>query len=841
MLLIGKHVLRNLWENRGRTVLMMLSLIFMGIFSAFIISGVCMFANLTAVIKQEMTADYDYVLSNKDGSEVTQEQLDAVISNKGSALGWLSQDGYIETDDGLIVASFYGCDTAQSNTFGLLAADDGSIISLEKNETVILAKMAETLGLSVGDHITYVTKSGVSRTLTIAVTVKNDVNLSYEKNKYYTLAVNPETFFSLYPDADFYTYFVRSDVTQTADEIEGFRNRCDGLGLRLDEMDDNVSVISNIAILYPIAAIIILLLGVVVYFVNSSLARVILNERLPVMGTFRSIGATAKKINSILLLEMTLSALLAGIIGAAGGFSLCRMLISSLLVPLVENMIVGVDFSFMTKAIDRFGPLVFGVSILLIVLLQLLLSLREIRRSGRMSIKDCIFSKYDDVQEYNVCQLISGFAALLIGIAALLLRAKLNTFWGIVALICLFLSVSRLLPWLLRLVLKHLPVKDSLKKLACGNVAESRLQTSGNVVLCVLLCIILLLMAAANEILYENKTLAHNYAFDAYVSVSSASAEDIADIALLDSVAETAVLRQFMPACDEFFIAENKVSTFMMYASDNPEALLRMNSEYTGLNTQALEALDDGGIILSKFDAEKYGLEQCDNFYLRFVDDHDNFEVSFPVYVTLTDFQYYSDGIAFISDALMDKLIAADLGLDSEELFVEAAPGTEPEALVDALNQMFTDRALSCEAQTLDTYIADAEANAGSAWIGLILACIFIALIVLSCVMNNRKISVYQRQKYFASLYAIGMSRQQLRKMIIRETVYGYFITALVSCGYSLLMVQIAETVMNLTLRFTLSGMAVVYLTLLAATLMQGRRLGKRVEQMNVVEELKYE
>ena len=839
-MLICKHILHNLWENKGRTVLMMLSLIFMGIFAAFIISGICLLTNLAPVLEQELSAGYDYVLSNKDGSEVTQEQLDAVLDDE-RALGWLIQDGYIETDNGLVVAYFFGCDTTCSNDFGLLSADDGSAIPLGQNEAVVLAQMADTLGLSVGDQITYVTGSGVHQPLTIAATVKNDINLSYEENRYYTLAVNQETFLSLYPDAEYGTYFILTDGAQSADEADAFRERCNELGLELNESADTASVVSTLAILYPIAAIVILLLGVVVYFVNSALVRAILNERLPVMGTFRSIGATAKKVSTILLLEMALSGLLAGIIGAAGGFFLCRLLISALLVPMVEDLITGVDFSFLTKTIDHSGLLIFGVSILLIVALQVLLSLREIRRSGRLSIKDCIFSKYDDICEYSISQLITGAAALLIAIAALMLQAKLNTFWGIIALICLFLSASRLLPWILRLVLGHLPMKDSLKKLACGNISDSRLQVGSNVVLCVLLCIIMVLLAAADEILYENKTMARSYAFDAYASVSSASAEDIADIALLDGVGETARLRQFIPTCDTFCIAENKVGTFMLYAVDDPEALLRMNSTYTGLNVQALESLDAGGIVLSTWDAEKYGLEPGDSFYLRFVDDRDSFEVSFPICVTLTDLQYYSDGMAFISSVLMDKLAAAGLGTVSSELFVEAAPGTEPEAAADALNQLFEERALDCEAQTLDAYIADSEAQAGAVWIGLLLACICIALIVLSCVMNNRKISTFQRQKLFASMYAIGMNRRQLRRMIFRETVYAYLVTALVSCGYSVLLVRLAERIMDLSLRLTLPGMAAVYIVLFGVTLLQGLRLGKRIDRMNIVEELKYE
>lgn len=839
-MLIYKHVLRNLWENKGRTVLMMLSLIFMGAFSAFIISGVCMFANLASVVEKELAAGYDYVLSNKDGSEITEEQLNAVTDNKENALGWLSQDGYIEVDDKLVVASFRGCDTARSNAFGVLT-EDGSAIPLEKNETIILAQMAEILGLSVGDHITYITHSGVRQPLTIAATVKNDVRLSYEKDKCYSLAVNPETFFSLYPDSEYCTYFLLSGPTQIAGEMEAFRSHCDELGLELRDMDASVSVTGMLALLYPIAAIIILLLGVVVYFVNSSLVRAILIERLPVMGTFRSVGATAKKVNAILLLEMAMSGLLAGIIGTAGGFFLCRLLISSLLVPVLEDMIVGVDFAFLTKTIDNFRLLIFSGSILLIVLLQVLLSLREIRKNGKMSIKDCIFSKYDDIWEYNVNQLITGSAALLIGISALLMKERLNTFWGFAALICLFLSMSRLLPWILMLVLKHLPVKNSLKKLACESVAQSKLQTTGNIVLSVLLCTIMLLMSAANEILYENKSIERDYAFDAYAVVSSASAEDIADIALLESAADTAVLRMFTPVCDEVYIAENKVNTFMFYSTDNPEALLRMNSTYTGLNAQALETLEDGGIVLSKWDAERYGLEKGDRFYLRFVSDRNDFKVSFPVYVTFTDTQTYSDKIAFISDAMIDKLVAAGMGSVTAELFANATPDTGAAALIDELNQMFADRASDCEAQSLDTYIADAEAEAGTVWIGIVLACTFIALIVLTCVMNNRKISVYQRQKLFASLYSIGMSRRQLRRMIIYEVVYGYLVTALVSCGYSLLLVRLAEITIGFSLRLTLLGMAAVYIILLAVTLLQGRKLGRRIDRMNVVEELKYE
>ena len=83
-----------------------------------------------------------------------------------------------------------------------------------------------------------------------------------------------------------------------------------------DDYKDSMAFVSAIMVLVFAMAIIMIV------YVIGSLNKIIITERLPVIGTFRSIGATKHKMNGILVLENALYGLIGGVIGVFGGYLL---------------------------------------------------------------------------------------------------------------------------------------------------------------------------------------------------------------------------------------------------------------------------------------------------------------------------------------------------------------------------------------------------------------------------------------------------------------------------------------------------------------------------------------
>ena len=67
---------------------------------------------------------------------------------------------------------------------------------------------------------------------------------------------------------------------------------------------------------------IVVMSTIMIFFVISSLNKIIIAERTPVIGTFRSVGATKHKMNLILIIENAVYGLFGGIIGSILGYIL---------------------------------------------------------------------------------------------------------------------------------------------------------------------------------------------------------------------------------------------------------------------------------------------------------------------------------------------------------------------------------------------------------------------------------------------------------------------------------------------------------------------------------------
>ena len=301
----------------------------------------------------------------------------------------------------------------------------------------------------------------------------------------------------------------------------------------------------------------------------------------------------------------------------------------------------GYDFNFLLRTIDNSAISILLISIICITVFQVLLSVKDIYASNKISIKDCIFNKYNDIQIYEEKNLMYGLTFLVIGIIGIAFKNKLNTFWGVIALVLLFISISKLLPYIYRLIFQRIKIKNPVYKMASSNVYHSKLQMGSSIILCILLSIIILLISFANELKEENLDVGSKYSFDSYVSIVSASDEDINDISYVNGVESIATLYNALPISDEKYIANNKVSNFMFLATDNAETLLKTNKAYFGTDVTTLKNMAKNEIIISSDDAKKYGINIGDYIYLNNVLKKEKFNVELPIYLKVVGLHDY--------------------------------------------------------------------------------------------------------------------------------------------------------------------------------------------------------
>ena len=136
--------------------------------------------------------------------------------------------------------------------------------------------------------------------------------------------------------------------------------------------------------------------------------KVIVMDRLPVIGTFRSIGATQKAVTRILLLESAIYGVAGGPIGIPIG-TLCLKLI---LQGMGQSLSQGIEIP---AVISPFSIL---FSFAVAVVVSLLSAWFPVRRASRLSIKDVVLGRVEGKQIPR--RLVVGAGAILFAVSVLL-------------------------------------------------------------------------------------------------------------------------------------------------------------------------------------------------------------------------------------------------------------------------------------------------------------------------------------------------------------------------------------------------------------------------------------
>ena len=344
-------------------------------------------------------------------------------------------------------------------------------------ETVITGKFAEAYGYSVGDTFTVHDRQENEVELKI-------VGISHTESNYfigkYTAIVNEETS-KIISCGRNNASMVIIDIYNQDEAVEGINMIQDyyPTAILLNFVVDESALAALHQLLlyfYLIFAITFLL----VIFVTASICNRIVSERMPFIGTLRSLGMSNARTGRILLLENTLY----GLLGSVPG-----ILIYGLIRNPVLDMIFGAkrEGSGFKSDIPPMSALVIIAVIIGAIIVECAIPFKAIMKALKTSIRDIIFDNRDTAYRFSK----SGFIIGLVLVAG----AVVSAFFSkdlIAAIVCMACSVTalallypRIFKGVTDLVRKIADKKEDAKlSLACVE-AISRKSTVGSGVLCV--------------------------------------------------------------------------------------------------------------------------------------------------------------------------------------------------------------------------------------------------------------------------------------------------------------------------------------------------------------------
>lgn len=640
-------------------------------------------------------------------------------------------------------------------------------VELNLYETVITGKFAERYGYSVGDKMIVHDRQDEEVELTI-------VGISHTENNYfiskYTAIVNEETS-SIISCGRNNASIVIIDILNQDEALDGVRRIEEfyPTGIILNFIvDESMEATLHQLLLYfyLIFAITFLL----VIFVTASICNRIVSERMPFIGTLRSLGMSNAKTGRILLLENTLYALLGSIPG---------IILYGIIRYPVLNSIFGVQREGTSFKTDIPPMSVFVIIAVIIgsILIECAIPFKAIMKALKTSIRDIIFDNRDTAYKFSKTGLIIGLVLVAGAVVSAFFSKDLGG--AIICMICSVTALALLYPWIFKGItglIKNLADKKENAKLSLACVESiSRKSTVGSGVLCVTaaaMCVIVFTfvqsatMSISTNEFTSDVVLTCNDKMKAYTFVDK-----------LEGVTETEVIYTSVDSItiNDMDVADRETATFY--------ALPENGFKYFTAFPELPATMENGTIIVSDEYAEKKGLNIGDTITITY---------------SPTAFVPIVREYKIVSFCSSESLFAMDCFFLSERDYKEVFKDTpgyilimcENPARVANLIRTYAVNSYS-EVKTQDEIRKDeatANAKMRALTIGIILISVGMTLIGMA---SNQLIGFEGRKKECAVMLSTAMGRGALSGILFREMLITSLTASTIGTSVGVLMVFI--------------------------------------------------
>ncbi|MBQ6674569.1 MAG: ABC transporter permease [Ruminococcus sp.] len=585
--------------------------------------------------------------------------------------------------------------------------------------------------------------------------------------------------------------------------------------------------------LYVMLSIVCVVCVIIIY----GAFKLIITERMTVIGTFMSQGATKAKIEHILLAEAMLYGLFGSAFGVGlgiGGLALLTRMIS----PLAEYGI------YMPLRINGTHIL---IGVIFAVCLSVISALIPIRSIKKLQVKDVILNRLETTHKKGAVRFVIGCLLLIGSVIGALIGNK--TIDAMAGLFLVFAIVGMLM--MSRKFIKAVSGKIAVlfrghttTFLSLNAIKSSKL-LRGNITLLVLTLSSVMLIASigqsmtdfivgAYEELNYDYMVANPVPGNSDVTTTEMLVERIKQIDGIDS-------SRICTQTNTWATFEKSEGVIM--ASD-PELFaewgeyLKLREGETGEQYKKYSASDEKVVMVSKRVLELTGKKVGEDMKIEINGISDTFNI-----IGEYDGGQLNSGMT----VLMNEKKARDVYKlrESDSITFFLKEGADKESVEKQLKAAITD--LGAYYVTKQEMVDD-NVKQNAMIIDILSVFTYLALVIASIgIFNNISISFAQRRKEFAVMASVGMNASQRRRMILSESITGVVWSAVASIPYTMLLCVLAQKLLE---QVGMGGMDItfswkqypVYLAVVAfviflASIGSMRSIGR----LKVVEELKYE
>lgn len=765
MKIIFKYILTNVKERKARTAVMLLSIL---------LSTMLLFVSLSIGVSYEsaqrkmargMAGSATVSVQMKDGNISLSDIPD--LSPIKAKVGMLEgtalyhESGYYETVD-LIAADLDAL--GQINKPRL--QNGGEISDFSGNQIILPDRFTSKYDIQKGDTIT-LQISGTPTAFEVAeIAAYDTVFLRHTRGA--TALLPYSTLAEILGQADGYSQILiePSEGTRTSDLIAELNKSLTNGEYEISQIVNETQIAADARQKsMPFFLISFFALTMSVFIIYSNY-KVITLDRLPIIGTFRSIGATEKNVTRILLLE----SLLYGCVGGVAGIPVGILILNIILQGMDKSLSQGIEIPIVVSVSGIF--LSFSVA----VIVSLLSAWLPVRRASRLPIKDVVLGTVEE--KHTPHRLIIGTGIALFIISVLLPKiASGNMLYlaGGFSLLGLIAATILIIPLFtngIATVLERLygVVFQNEGKLAARNMRGNKNITQNITLLFISISAIIAISVVGNFVTTYISDVFHGAELEGF-------ADGEMDQSFIEQVENMDGIEKVLP----LYVFNNGATFSRMEATDNLEwynSMLALNYTKEAMQEQAVSAFGSGerSIILSDSAMKRIGLSVGDTITLS----NGNIENSYRVVGS------FKSRATDVEAVIPSDYAVSDFGAKAYGFLAYTA--ADPDAVMVQIRDLFGEH--SNWSRTVAEFNADALSTVGAFLKPMQSMTYFILLLATVGVINNLLINYIQRRRSIAMYKSVGLSNRQNMKMTLIEGFSSGLIGAVIAIFVSYMEIQ---------------------------------------------------
>lgn len=584
--------------------------------------------------------------------------------------------------------------------------------------------------------------------------------------------------------------------------------------------------ISRIATPLMLMTIVVALMSI---FIIYSSFKVITIERLPIIGTFRSIGATRRMTNTVLIAESLFYGAVGGILACFLGVAILYI-ISSMSLPESLKGIVNIRL--------EFDILKLLITFLLANFLCFISCIAPIFKISKIPVKDIVLNNVNLKQEIKRRKMFVWLGV--VALAFFLPRTVASGVLMPVSIVCLLMSnfsVIQLIPYLTDYFVMLFSRTYSLLFGNIGIIAIKNIRGNKSVLNSIsliaigissLLMISTVSSSVSSEVINFYKNTA---AFDVMLQMEEA------DKNLVQVIRKSEGVKDVFPVymAQKVQIQDNNSIVNVIESVDRYKYLDYWHVTLSDNSDKLFERLDAGrNIIISNTLRDKCGVKENDELILKMPSGYKTYKIVGFVNTLLYDGSY----------ALMsEKYLKADTNSNFYSTIYIKNYG-DSELVAKELNDKFSKRHPQIQARSqIERINVESNQQIFSMLTGFSALALLIGIIG---VLNNLIISFLERRYSLAMFRSIGMSKKQIIKMIFIESLTAGLLGGIFGVLAGTLMIAIVPFVMDaIKLSMPVYYMPEIYCYYMIGgifiTVISSIVPAIKSSKLNIIESIKYE